>query len=293
MFEGVDWTSVAADAAAAALTLQGAAPDWLTAPLQAAADSPAVKDAIRFGHVLAVVLGLGSAMLLEATLLSRSRMPLTEETLDLIRRAHRMIGVAVLALWLSGAALTALAARAASGLPADKVLVKIAIVLLLTLNMRLIGGWATPLLERSVGRAPMSLDAARRTVLGAIGGLSAGCWLSALMLGAIGQFRPMTLEQLAPLFGGLLLAATLAGAALGLGLGLLRLRKPAGAAPMAARQRAAGADASPAGDAAPDAAARKPDKPAAPGAAPVEESGSAAIAEEPASSLETSPPAAA
>lgn len=225
MIEQLDWTNVS-QFFSSNLLLQGDASSWpLGSALEAAAASPLLAEALRFAHVLAVIAGLGAAFLLETVMLSRCRAPLSEETISLIKLAHRLIAVAVAALWLTGAALLALMLQ--SGTPPAKVLVKVAIVLLLTLNMRVIGVWAMPRLARSVGNPVTMMRAGPRATLGAVAGFSAGCWMSALMLGTIDQFRPMTLPELAPIFGAMLLVATMCGAVIGLSLALMRPKSPA------------------------------------------------------------------
>lgn len=185
------------------------------------------KDMAVWIHFMGLVPGLLYAFAADATALRSLRRPLAASELRQLRDFHVIISVALLLLWVSGLTLVWLKVGPGGGSLTPKLMVKLAVVCMLTANAFAIGriglnGLATRPPQR-LGDYPASF----RMRLGLIGGLSAACWISAFALGMYKPLAVMDFGQIALRLGPVL--------ALGLGGGLAL----ASAAPILERRLAA------------------------------------------------------
>ena len=166
-------------------------------------------------HLLAMALGLGTVMTTDLTLLSRLNAPFEAADAAALERAHRVIVIALLALWASGLLLLALRTGFRLEAVSAKLAAKLAVVVVLTTLALIMARWAIPTLARNTGRRIASLGLPRRLALGTVAGLSAGSWLFALVLGGAHMLKTADAEVLVGL------AASVFGGALSVGIGLL------------------------------------------------------------------------
>jgi hypothetical protein len=184
-----------------------------------------VTDTIRVGHMLAFAIGIGAAAFLETQILRRFLTRIDAEGLTLMLYGHRLIKSAVYGLWITGVALLTIRVGLQGAPMSDKLLAKLLIVTLLTVNMRMIDRFVLPGLVAHEGASIHHVPFLTRAGFGGIAGFSAACWLSALLLGGLGITKTMEGADLARLFLPLLGMATLAGMIAGAVAGL-RWRNP-------------------------------------------------------------------
>ncbi|MEO0991735.1 MAG: hypothetical protein AAFX00_12400 [Pseudomonadota bacterium] len=143
-----------------------------------------LDDALRFAHLASVALGLGVAAHTEMTALSRRYHPIDSAFLADLSARHRLIGTALLIMWVSGFGLITLKTGFSLAEMTPKLWAKLAAVSILSLNAALIGWLALPLLARGSGHRLCDLRPATRGVLFTLAGLSGGSWFAALALGS-------------------------------------------------------------------------------------------------------------
>ena len=181
-------------------------------------------DLVRVSHLAAFAVGIGAAVFLEAFVLKRFWSGIDREGLKLLAVGHGLIGTAVRALWITGLMLLIIRLGVLDAPFTAKLGMKLAVVSLLSANMVLIEHIVIPELARQKGRTLFMIPAQIRMRLGAIGGLSAGCWAVALLLGGVTHFSTLGALDLVAVFVPALAVATLGGALLGFALARPRLR---------------------------------------------------------------------
>lgn len=195
-------------------------------------------DAARMAHLIGLALGLGLALCADLLALRALRMPITERDVWILKALHRIILGGLLLLWISGLFILYLRTGFDTALFSPKLMAKLAVVTLLSLNALSISTNAIPGFAAQTGRTFGAFPLGLRLRLSLIAGLSASCWISALVLGAFSQLKPMLFDGLfyvlAPVyaagFGGALLLA--------IGAGLVLRPKPLGGALDTRAQRA-------------------------------------------------------
>lgn len=183
-----------------------------------------VTDIVRVVHLGAFAVGLGAAAFLEITILKRFRTCIDGDGLRLVYQGHQLIGSAVRALWMTGLTLLIIRIGVEGGPLSAKLLMKLIVVSALTANMALIERWVLPTLGSLRSYALSDIPVNRLGALGAIGGFSGACWLSALALGGVGIFKTMGLGALLLIFLPTLAGGAVVGATVAVALGHSRLR---------------------------------------------------------------------
>lgn len=143
-----------------------------------------VSDAIRYGHLLAVALGLGISLHTEFHTLRHKDVPLTEGFLADLEARHRLILGSVAAMWVTGLAIMALRTGFRLDAFSPKLWTKLAVVAILTANAMLISRAGLPLIRACIGRRLTDIGLLRQLPLFAIAGISTTSWLVALLLGS-------------------------------------------------------------------------------------------------------------
>jgi len=169
-----------------------------------------LRDLLVCLHLLAMAVGLGSALVAEIRLLTAAGRPLCTARIAALWSTHRVVMAALAVLWLTGAGLAALAIASDPAGAGPKLLAKIAAVGGLSLTAVAMGLVGLPLLAGHAGTRPLDLGLGTKLVLGLIAGLSTGGWLSALMLGAASGLREASGATLSALIGGVHVAAVMA-----------------------------------------------------------------------------------
>lgn len=168
-------------------------------------------DILRVLHMAAFAAGIGAAAFLEISVLRRFRARVDIEGLRLLLMGHDLIKFAVIGLWATGAAMIFMRVGVLGDPFSAKLMAKLGVVTLLTLNMVLIDRFLIPEIfvheDQPLARIPREI----LTKFGAIAGFSAGAWLSALLLGGIGQFKAMDFFTISEVLVPILVLATIAG----------------------------------------------------------------------------------
>ncbi len=142
------------------------------------------NDLVRFCHLLAVAVGLGAAVMADVTLLGRLTGRVDHDLVRSLARSHRVIGLALGAMWCSGAILVTLRTGFDPAQVSPKLFSKLIVVTLLTVNAMVIGRLALPLIDRYAGRSLMWLPTSDKMLLASVGSVSSISWLLALAFGA-------------------------------------------------------------------------------------------------------------
>ena len=183
-------------------------------------------DALRVAHMMSFALGIGAAAFLELQIVKRCRYQIDSDSLRLVLSGHQLITVAVITLWCTGLGLLVMRIGPMGGELTIKLLAKLAVVTLLTLNMRVIDRFVIPELFDVEGMALGDIPADTRAKLGAVAGLSGGCWLAALLIGGMSIAQEMTALELGIAVSSLLASSAVVGALAGaLAFGATRRRE--------------------------------------------------------------------
>lgn len=176
-------------------------------------------DAARAAHIMGLAAGLGLAFCADILAVRALFVPVSGRDVWLLGVLHRVILGGLALLWLSGLYILYLRTGFDPAQFTPKLMAKLAVVTLLSLNAASISRVALPAFASQQGRTFGTFPAALRLRLSAIAGLSLSCWLSGLALGVFSQFKPMGFDGLtailAPVFaaglGGAMLFAMAAG----------------------------------------------------------------------------------
>jgi hypothetical protein len=142
-----------------------------------------VTDSVRFGHLLAVCIGLGASIMADIYILNRLRMPLSPEMLATLHRTHLIVWAALGVMWATGLGLVYIRTGFDPATFTPKLIAKLATVSVLTVNAVLIGWVVMPILKRAPGKSIAALHRGEKLCLSVIGGISSASWMLALAMG--------------------------------------------------------------------------------------------------------------
>lgn len=166
--------------------------DPLTTTLLAAEPSSLIKSAIKVMHLIGVVLGLGSATVLDIVILRFLVLgKINQEHANLVEFVSKIVTVGLCILWASGICyLTHYAVFDPENLGNQKIWAKIAIVGVLTVNGYFIHHNVLPLVRKQVGWS-LFKGLSRRdcALMVGFGTVSATSWYVPLMLGSMPQLN--------------------------------------------------------------------------------------------------------
>lgn len=174
-------------------------------------DPVLLLDLARAGHVAGLAAGLGLALVADLVALRSLVSPVGPTDVWMLRCLHRLILGGLGLLWVSGLCLLWLRTGFEASQFSPKLITKLVVVALLSLNALAIGGFALPRYAMYQGRLFCAFPLGDRLRLSVIAGLSLCCWLSALALGVFSHLKPMSFQSLEAVFVPLFLAG-LAGA---------------------------------------------------------------------------------
>lgn len=152
----------------------------------------AIKSGLRLLHLVGLVLGLGSATLIDLiTFRFFATSTVHEEHWKIVDFSSRVVIVGLAILWISGLGFLAYYDRySPASLGNPKVWAKIGIVGILSLNGVFIHRRVLPFLKARVGRSLFDgVDSRERLMILASGAVSATSWLMPLVLGSIPQLN--------------------------------------------------------------------------------------------------------
>jgi hypothetical protein len=140
-------------------------------------------DAVRYSHLFSIAVGIGASFMADTLVLSQLREPIRPEMLDRLHHYHGIVWIALAAMWISGAAMIYVRTGFDPALFSPKLISKLAVVSMLTLNALLIGRFAVPLVTRCVGSRLLDLPLRQKFCCAGIGAVSTTSWLIALAMG--------------------------------------------------------------------------------------------------------------
>lgn len=175
---------------------------------------PLSLDAARAAHMIGLALGFGLAIWADVMAVRSVVTPIAARDVTLLRMIHRAIIGGLVLLWASG--LYLLHARTGFDLSkfSPKLMLKLAVVILLTANALVIGRYALPVYSQNVARRFGEIDLTLRMRLACIAAVSLSCWVSALALGVFSQLKPMSAEGLQAVFAPLFLIGLIGAVAI-------------------------------------------------------------------------------
>lgn len=184
-----------------------------------------LTDAARAGHLIGLATGFGLALAADLLALRSLVHPVSHRDVWLLGWLHRLILGGLALLWVSGLLLLQHRTGFDPALFTPKLICKLAVVSLLTLNALLIGVYVLPRYTANAGRRFGDFDLVPRLNLSLVAGVSMSCWTSALVLGVFSQLKTLSFAQLENILGPMFLLGL--GAALAVGGGAaLMLRTP-------------------------------------------------------------------
>ncbi|NNE87285.1 MAG: hypothetical protein HKN27_04350 [Silicimonas sp.] len=164
-------------------------------------DLTLVNDAARAVHLLGLALGFGVAIVADLSAARTLVRPLSWTEIETLERYHRMVAVGLALFWASGLVLLWLRTGFAVENFSPKLLTKLGVVMLLTVNAVLIGKVGLPAMDRWQGMRFGALPVMERLRLGALAGMSGAGWISALSLGVFSKLKTMEWSVLSELIG--------------------------------------------------------------------------------------------
>ena len=142
-----------------------------------------LTDAARAGHLIGLATGFGLALAADLLALRSLVHPVSHRDVWLLGWLHRLILGGLALLWLSGLLLLQHRTGFDPALFTPKLICKLAVVSLLTLNALLIGVYVLPRYTANAGRRFGDFELVPRLNLSLVAGISMSCWASALVLG--------------------------------------------------------------------------------------------------------------
>jgi hypothetical protein len=150
---------------------------------------------IKIAHLMGLVMGLGGALLLDFTILTRGIVrPVGRFTLEQLHLLSKAVSIGLALLWVTGAALIWLNLQDKPNyLDNPKLWAKIIVVIILTLNGMIIHGYIMPFMERRVGKR--LFDGLANKVVAAftlVAGISVVSWFTPFVLGKASELNFVT-----------------------------------------------------------------------------------------------------
>jgi hypothetical protein len=150
---------------------------------------------VKIFHLLGLIMGLGGAILLDFTILTRGILrPVSKYTIHQTELLSRIVSVGLVVLWGTGIGQIWLnLADKPEYLTNQKLWAKIAIVMILTLNGAVIHDRVLPFLKTQVGRRLFDdIDTKHLALLTAIGTISFTSWVAPFILGKASELNYVT-----------------------------------------------------------------------------------------------------
>ncbi|MEQ9053898.1 MAG: hypothetical protein RLO38_04245 [Roseovarius confluentis] len=170
-------------------------------------DLTLVNDAARAAHLVGLAIGFGVAIVADISAARMLIRPLDARETRALHRFHRMVALGLALFWSSGLVLLWLRTGFDPANFSAKLMTKLGVVTLLTINAILIGRIALPVMDVMRGRRFGGLPAGVRIQMAALGALSTAGWVSALALGVFSQMKTMEWSLLSEIIGFIYLGA--------------------------------------------------------------------------------------
>lgn len=164
-------------------------------------DLSVLNDAARAAHLIGLALGFGVAIMADLLAARSLFRPLQDHELDDLHRYHRTVALGLTLFWASGLVLLWLRTGFDPANFSPKLIAKLCVVSLLTVNAYLIGRIGLPTMLDWAGCRFGSLPLAHRLRLGALAGMSGAGWISALALGVFSMMKTFDWDILSEIIG--------------------------------------------------------------------------------------------
>ena len=164
-------------------------------------DLTLVNDAARAVHLLGLALGFGVAIVADLSAARTLVRPLSLSEVEALERYHRMVAIGLALFWASGLVLLWLRTGFELSNFSPKLMTKLGVVALLTVNAVLIGRIGLPAMAEWQGARFGVLPMMDRLRLGALAGMSGAGWVSALALGVFSTMKTMEWPVLSEVIG--------------------------------------------------------------------------------------------
>jgi hypothetical protein len=169
-----------------------------------------INDSARAMHLLGMALGFGIAIMADLWAARTVLRPLDDKDLETLEIMHRLVSMGLVLLWVSGLTLLWLRTGFEAERFSPKLMTKIGVVAMLTLNAIAIGRIGLPTMRANQEVRFGDLPVVLRLQLASLGTISAACWVSALLLGVYSQMKSMNWDALSNFVGVVYLIALLA-----------------------------------------------------------------------------------
>jgi len=146
-------------------------------------------DIVRIVHLACFAVGMGSGVYFDFRTLIRLNRPFEEFDLVEFERVHKVVFAALLGLWITGVMLIYIR----TGFDLDnftpKLIVKLSVVSVLTLNAHYIGYSILPRVAGAIGHRASELPLSYMMPMTVAAAISMFCWIGGLILGASNVLR--------------------------------------------------------------------------------------------------------
>ncbi|MEM6385916.1 MAG: hypothetical protein AAF718_06740 [Pseudomonadota bacterium] len=160
-----------------------------------------LNDAARAAHLLGLALGFGVAIIADLCAARSLFRPLDERELYDLQRYHHTVAFGLALFWASGLVLLWLRTGFSPENFSPKLIAKLCVVGLLTVNAYLIGRLGLPTMIAYAGHRFGDLPITHRLRLGALAGMSSAGWIAALALGVFSALKTFEWEVLSEIIG--------------------------------------------------------------------------------------------
>lgn len=164
-------------------------------------DLTMVNDAARATHLLGLALGFGVAILADLCAARSLLRPLDHRELETLHQYHRTVALGLTLFWTSGLVLLWLRTGFQPENFSPKLMAKLGVVAMLTINAHLIGRIGLPTMIAWQGFRYGALPLPHRLRLAALAGMSGAGWISALALGVFTAMKTFEWEVLSEIIG--------------------------------------------------------------------------------------------
>jgi hypothetical protein len=141
-------------------------------------------DLARFAHILCIAVGFGAAFLADYQVARQLARPVDDRMLHALNLSHDIIWKVVIGMWVTGLILIQIRTQFVPANFTPKLVSKLIVVGILTLNSGLISHIAMPLIRRGRGQRLLDLPLGSKVTLAVIGAVSSASWLLALAMGS-------------------------------------------------------------------------------------------------------------
>lgn len=160
-----------------------------------------LNDAARAAHLLGLALGFGVAIVADLCAARSLFRPLEDHEFADLHRYHRTVAFGLTLFWISGLVLLWLRTGFDPESFSPKLVTKLCVVSLLTVNAYLIGRLGLPTMMAYAGHRFGNLPVTHRLRLGALAGMSGAGWIAALALGVFSAMKKFEWDLLSEIIG--------------------------------------------------------------------------------------------